>query len=122
MLMTQIYISVSQSNAQEYVSTLSDCRTDILFWMESSKLKLNPDKKTLLLLALNNNEIGSSAIFQLNCLAEIHSHQILFAIFVLSLTVTSTFASIFLKYVNHDSIIFVISVEFGVTYLYLLLK
>ena len=41
---TQVYISLSQSNAQESVSTLSDCLTDILFWMESSKLKLNPDK------------------------------------------------------------------------------
>ena len=41
---------------------------------------------------------------------------------MLSLTVTSTFASIFLKYVNPVSIIFVIFVEFGVTYLYLPLK
>ena len=41
---TQVYISLSQSNAQESVSSLSDCLTDILFWMESSKLKLNPDK------------------------------------------------------------------------------
>ena len=39
-----IYMSLSQSNALESVSTLSDCLTDILFWMESSKLKLNPDK------------------------------------------------------------------------------
>ena len=37
-------------------------------------------------------------------------------------TVTSTFASISLKYVNPVSIIFVIFVEFGVTSLYLLLK
>ena len=44
---TQVYISLSQSNAQEYVSTLSDCLTDILLWMESSKLKLNPDKDTV---------------------------------------------------------------------------
>ena len=63
-------------NQQESVSTLSDCFTDILFWMESSTLKLNPEKKTdLLLLALSNNEIGSSAIFELNCLAVIHRHQ-----------------------------------------------
>ena len=70
---TQVYISLSQPNAQESVSTLSDCLTDILFWMESSKLKLNPD----------------------------------------------TFASIFLKYRNPVSLIYVISVQFGVTYLYL---
>ena len=41
---TQVYISLSQSNAQESVSILSDCLTDILFWMESSTIKLNPDK------------------------------------------------------------------------------
>ena len=78
---TQVYISLSQSNAQESVSTLSDCLTDILFWMESSKLTLNQDETYLIkTLALSNNEIGSSAIFQLNCLAVIHSHQILFVI------------------------------------------
>ena len=59
---------------------LRDCLTDILLWIESSKLKLNPDKTGLLLLTLSNDEIGSSAIFQLNCLTVIHSHQILFVI------------------------------------------
>ena len=47
---TQVYISISQSNAQESVSTLSDCLTDILLWMESSKLKLNPDKTDLIII------------------------------------------------------------------------
>ena len=47
---TQVYISLSQSNAQESVSTLSDCLNDILFWMESSKLKLNPDKTDLIII------------------------------------------------------------------------
>ena len=32
------------------VSTLSGCLTDILFWMESSKLKLNPDKTYLIII------------------------------------------------------------------------
>ena len=41
---------VSQSNAQESLSTLSDCLTDILLWMESSKLKLNPDKTNLIII------------------------------------------------------------------------
>ena len=47
---TQVYISLSQSNAQESVPTLSDCVTDILLWMESSKLKLNPDKTDLIII------------------------------------------------------------------------
>ena len=46
----QVYISLSQSNAQESVSTLSDSLTDILFWMESSKLKLNPNKTDLIII------------------------------------------------------------------------
>ena len=47
---TQVYISLSQSNAQESVSTLSDCLTDILLFVESSKLKLNPDKTYLIII------------------------------------------------------------------------
>ena len=30
--------------------TLSECLTDILFWMETSKLKLNPDKADLIII------------------------------------------------------------------------
>ena len=47
---TQVYISLSQSYTQDSVSTLSDCLTDILFWVESSKLKLNPDKTYLIII------------------------------------------------------------------------
>ena len=47
---TQVYISLSQSNAQEYVSTLNDFLIDILFWMESSKLKLNKYKTDLVII------------------------------------------------------------------------
>ena len=47
---TQVYISLSQSNVQESLSTLSDCLIDILSWMESSKLKLNPYKTYLIII------------------------------------------------------------------------
>ena len=47
---TQVYISLSQANAQKSVSTVSYCLTDILFCMESSKLKLNPDKTYLIII------------------------------------------------------------------------
>ena len=33
---THVYISLSQSNAHGYVSTLSDCLTDILLWIQVS--------------------------------------------------------------------------------------
>ena len=32
------------------VSILSDCPTDIFFWMESSKLRLSPDKTDLIII------------------------------------------------------------------------
>ena len=54
---TQVYISLSQSNAQESVSTLSGCLTDILFWMESSKRKLNPDKTDLIIIGTKQQRI-----------------------------------------------------------------
>ena len=41
---TQVYILLSQTNAQEFGSI------DILFRMESSKLKLNPDKTDLIII------------------------------------------------------------------------
>ena len=112
---TQVYISLSQSNIQESVSTLSDCLTDILFWMESSKLKLNPDKTDLIIICTKQQRNRVISHFPVK-------HQILFVIYVLSLVMTSTFASIFLKYINPVSIIYVISVEFGIIYLYLRLK
>ena len=53
MIMTMFSLNhhfLSQSNAQESVSTLNDCLTGILFWMESSKLELNPDKTNLIII------------------------------------------------------------------------
>ena len=52
---TQVYISLSQSNAQVYASTLNECLTDILFWMESSKLTLNPNKTDLIIIGINQH-------------------------------------------------------------------
>ena len=51
MLMTHRFTyHFHNQNAQESVSTLSDCLTDILFWMEPSKLKLNPGKTDLIII------------------------------------------------------------------------
>ena len=47
---TQVYLSLLQSNAKKSVLSLSDCLTEILFCMESSKLKLNPDKTYLIVI------------------------------------------------------------------------
>ena len=50
MLMTNKLTYHFHSDTQESVSTLSDYFTDILLWMESSKLKLNPDKADLVII------------------------------------------------------------------------
>ena len=57
----QVYIELSQSDTHKYISSLSDCFTDISLWMKSSKLKLNSDKK-------NSNDTNSLTTFQLNYL------------------------------------------------------
>ena len=54
---TQVYISLSQSNVQESVSTLGHCLTDTLLWMESSKLKLNPNKTDLIIIGTKQQTI-----------------------------------------------------------------
>ena len=68
---TQVYIELSQSDTHKSISSLSDRLTDISLWMKSSKLKLNSDKQSLLLLAQNSNDTNSVTTFQLNYLTMI---------------------------------------------------
>ena len=90
--------------------------------MESSKLKLNPDETDLIIIdtkqqrntvinhflvkLLGSDTFPSDTVCNLGVICDSDFN----------------FLHIFRKYINHDSIIYVISVEFGVTYLYLLLK
>ena len=39
---TQIYISLSGSEALQFLTDLKSCVTDVFTWMTNSKLKLNP--------------------------------------------------------------------------------
>ena len=117
---TQDYISLSQSNAQESVSTLSDCFTDILLWMESSKLKLNPDKTDLIIIGTKQQRNRVISHFPVKLLGSDTFPSD--TVRNLSVVFESDFASIFLKFLNPVSIIYVISVKFGITYLYIQLK
>ena len=47
---TQVYIELSQLDTHKSISSLSDCLTDILLWMKSSKLKLNSDKTEFIII------------------------------------------------------------------------
>ena len=64
---TQVYISLSQLNAQESVWTLNDCLTVILFWMESSMLTLKPNKTNLIIFGTkqHRNRVISHFLFKL---------------------------------------------------------
>ena len=102
---THVYISLSQSNAQESVSTLSDCLTDILFWMESSKLKLNPDKTDLIIIGTKQNRVISHFPVKLLRIDTFPSNTV----HNLGVVFDSDFyfrQHIFLRYVNPVSIIF----------------
>ena len=115
---TQFYISLSQSDAQESVSTLSDFLTDILFWMESGNLKLNPDKTDLIIIGTKQQRNRVINHFPVKPLGS----DTFPSYTVHNLGVDFDSDIIFLKYLNPVSIIYVISVEFRITYLYLLLK
>ena len=47
---TQIYISLSGSEALESLTALKSCVTDVFTWMTNSKLKLNPSKSEFIII------------------------------------------------------------------------
>ena len=49
---TQIYMSLSVSNAKESLETLQHCLMDVSAWMTGSKLKLNASKTKFLLIGI----------------------------------------------------------------------
>ena len=51
---TQIYISLSGSEALEFLTDLKSCVTDVFTWMTNSKLKLNPSKTEFIIIGSKN--------------------------------------------------------------------
>ena len=73
----------NMDNGKVTALTLLDLSAAFLFWVESSKISLIQIKHTyyhIIITGTKQQQIGSSTIFKLNCLAVIHSHQILFVI------------------------------------------
>ena len=54
---TQIYISLSGSEASESLTDLKSCVTDLFTWMTNSKLKLNPSKVEFIIIGLKKTKI-----------------------------------------------------------------
>ena len=90
--------------------------------MESSKLKLNPDKTDLIIIGTKQQRNRVINHFPVKLFGSDTFPSDTVRYLGVVLIVTSNFASIFRKYVNPVSIIYMISIEFGVTYLYILLK
>ena len=62
------------------MSTVNDCLTDTLLWMESSKLKLNIDRTDLNIIGTKQKRNTIVDYFQLKYLVTVHHHQIPFVI------------------------------------------
>ena len=94
----------------------------VLLWMESSKLKLNPDQTYLIIIGTKQQPNRVINHFPVKLLGSDSFPSDTVRNLGVIFDSDFNFRQHFLKYVNPVSIIFVISVEFGVTYLYLLLK
>ena len=51
---TQIYISLSGSEALESLTDLESCLTDVFTWMTNSKLMLNPSETEFIIIGFKN--------------------------------------------------------------------
>ena len=61
---TQIYISLSGSEASESLTGLKSCVTDVFTWMTNSKLELNPSKIEFIIIG-SKKQRESSKIYPL---------------------------------------------------------
>ena len=65
---TQIYIDLTTDNAPSAISQLQKCLTDIQLWMNSNKLKLNPDKTEFMIIGTDNQRNILSKFLPVNIL------------------------------------------------------
>ena len=119
---TQVYIELSTSDTHKSISSLSDCLTDISLWLNSSKLKLNYDKTKFIIIGTKGQRHKLSNHFPVKLL----DNDICPSDSVRNLGVVFDSDFSFHKhvsiYASHAFTTYVISAEFGVTYLYPLLR
>ena len=120
---TQVYIELSQSDTHKSISSLSDCLTDISLWMKSSKLKLNSNKTEFIIIGTKQQRHKLSNHFPVklldNDISPSDSVHNLGVIFDSDFSFHKHISNI---YASHAFTTYVISAEFGVTYLYPLLR
>ena len=119
---TQVYIELSQPDTHKSISSLSDCLTDISLWMKSSKLKLNSNKTEFIIIGTKQQRHKLSNHFPVKLLANdiSPSDSVLGVIFDSDFSSHKHISN--KKYASHAFTTYVISAEFGVTYLYPLLR
>ena len=75
---TQLYITLSPANFFHSIQKLKNCLNDILNFMFTNKLKLNPDKSEFMLIGskttVNNSFLTFQSIFLVN---RSHQHNVL---------------------------------------------
>ena len=105
------------------ISSLSDCLTDISLWMKSSKLKLNSNKTEFIIIGTKQQRHKLSNHFPVklldNDISPSDSVRNLGVIFDSDFSFHKHISNI---YASHAFTTYVISAEFGVTYLYPLLR
>ena len=120
---TQVYIELSQSDTHKSISSLSDCLTDISLWMKSSKLKLNSNNTGFIIIGTKRQRHKLFNHFPVklldNDISPSDSVRNLGVIFDSDFSFHKHISNI---YASHAFTTYVISAEFGVTYLYPLLR
>ena len=120
---THVYIELSQSDTHKSISCLSDCLTDISLWMKSSKLKLNSDKTEFIIIGTKQQRHKLSTHFPVklleNDICPSDSVRNLGVVFDSDFSFHKHVSTI---YASQAFTTYVISTEFGVTYLYPLLR
>ena len=119
---TQVYIELSQSDTHKSISSLSDCLADISLWMKSSKLKLNSDKTEFIIIATKKQRHKLSNYFPVklldNDLCPSDSGRNLGVVFDSDFSFHKHVSNICKSCFYHIRDL----AEFGVTYLYPLLR
>ena len=106
---TQIYISLSGSEALESLTDLKTCVTDVFNWMTNSKVKLNPSKTEFIIIGSKKTREKSSKIYPLYYYLTMthvlkHSLEIWDSFFIVILT--SNDKSLSAKYASITSVTF----------------
>ena len=116
---TQLYISFTPSNSTSSLEILSNTFSDILSWMNSHKLLLNPSKTEFLLIGTKQQRLKFSQLTTLSLGNDISSQSALLLVILASSSILTYHSQIKLTpclnlviFISETSVVFVISFLF----------